>query len=185
MRFVSGGDDRLLPVEKPEGRTYLAERLEGRQIARLQYILTPAEEWGAALELTSRARCIFWAAEDHDARRYRWRIVMRWMPPLKIVTSKVWAHFTQDRHRALAGEEPPDDLQKYVEGEWIIGAAPTYEPNGQGGETIILELRGGAKLRFDALPPRREARPKIRADFAIEYIKPPSVTTLGSLIVTP
>lgn len=108
---------------------------------------------------------------------------MRWMPPLKVVTPKVWAHFTQDRRHTLANEEEADELQRHVEGEVIVGAAPTYEPNGQQGETIVLELRGGAKIRFDALPPRKGAQPKDRADFAIEYIKSPRVFDGPRLIV--
>lgn len=170
-------DGRLIPIERPEKRTALQERLEGRQIARLVYFLSPHEEWGCGLELTSGARMAFWSTQDRGASRYRWRIMIRYLPPQRIWTKSMVAHFTNERKYALKGEEAADALQERVEGGWIEGARPTPEPSPAGGEVIVLELRGGEKLKIEALPPKNvRGRPFIRADMNVELIEAPSKT---------
>ena len=183
---------RLLPVERPEHRTWLQERLEGRQIARLDYALTPVPEWGLGFTLTSGARLAMWSTEDRDFRtghsRYAWRLMMRWIAPQRIVTPRMVAFFGRGRDSGLETAVTPhlgpdlrteaaDALQQQVEGEVIVGAAPVYEPNAGAGERIVIEFRGGGKLQLDALPPKRGDR-TCRADLDAAWLAPPEKTTL-------
>ena len=124
-------DGRTLPYERPEQRTWLQERLERRQVALLDYIMTPDDCWGCALTLTSGARMLFWSAFDRawDSGQspYRLRIVLRWMPPHKIWTGRMLRYFGRGRDSGLGTAvtphlgadrpaEPPDDVQRRVEG---------------------------------------------------------------------
>lgn len=180
-----GQDVRFFSAEKPEGTTYLQQRMEGRQVARLTYVETANAEQGVAFELTSGARLILWAQRDLDARRYSHRVVFRYMGPVTIWTKSRALHFGRGRDRAA--EEPPDTLQQHVEGEVIVGCAPTYEPGVGGGEVVVFEFRGGAKLRLTACAPGPQGRGLgIRATLEHEFIKPPEKTVMGGpLIVIP
>ena len=185
MRF----EGRLLPVEREERPTWLHQRLERRQVSRLHYVLTPADEWGMAAELTSGARIVFWSSVNHDFHTghspYAWRIVIRWMAPQRIVTARMHRYFGFGRDSGLGTAVTPhagpdlraeqaDELQKRVEGEVIAGASPTYEPNELAGERIEIEFVGGGRLRLDALPPPRDSRD--RADMDVQWIAPPERT---------
>ncbi len=189
MRSI-GFDGHTLPYEKPENRTWLQERLERRQVSLLDYIMTPDDSWGCALTLTSGARMLFWSATDRawesGQSPYRFRIVLRWMPPHKIWTGRMGRYFGRGRDSGLATAvtphlgadvpiEAPDDVQRRVEGEYIVGASPTYRPNRDAGEQIVLEFRGGGRLRLDALLPRPGQR-TCRVDMGVEWVPPPEVS---------
>ncbi len=185
-------DGHTLPYEKPEERTWLQERLERRQVALLDYILTPDDCWGCALTLTSGTRMLFWSAWDRawDSGQspYRLRVVLRWMPPHNIWTPRMRRYFGRGRDAGLATAvtphlgpdqpiEAPDDVQRRVEGEVIVGASPTYHANRAGGERVVLEFRGGGRLQLDALPPLPGQR-VCRADFGVEWLRPPDVSRI-------
>lgn len=193
MKFLDFGG-QLLPADKPEAPTLLQERLEGRQVARMDYLLSPNAEWGVGYSLTSGARLAMWATRDDGTGsampgKYRWRIILRWLPPQRIWTRRMGRFFGYGRDDRRYGTavrpnvgsdrpaEPPDDLQRRVEGEVIVGAAPTYEPNAERGEVLVFEFRGGGRLRHDALPPLRGAAlpdgMRLRADMAVRWFPPP------------
>lgn len=176
---------RFLPIEKPERRTHLQELLERRQIGRFHMIETPLREEGFAFELTSSARCLFWASEDLDGtRKWTHRIVFRHIPPMRIIAASQARHFARDRR--VAGEVEADNLQQRIEGDVIVGASPTYEPGPSGGEVMVFEFRGGATLRVEATGPGSIGRARgIRATFDYALIEKPTTTYSGPLIVGP
>lgn len=180
--MIHGDDVRLLPVDKPESRTFLEERLEGRQIARLQYLFFPTEAWGIGLELTSGARLVIWSA-DNAGGRFAWRLPMRWIPPQKIWTKNMNRHYGTERKYALKVEEEADALQARVEGAMIVGAKPTFEPNASRGEVIVLEFRDGDRLKIEALP--GNVKRHCKADMNVELIEAPPKTISMPLIVRP
>ena len=179
--MIFGDDVRLLPVDKPERRTMLEERLEGRQLARLQYMMTPGNEWGVGLVLTSGARIFMWAMENFS-ERYAWRLPMRWIPPQKIWTKGMNRHYGTERKYALKAEEEADALQARVEGQMIVGAKPTYEPNASRGEVLLIEIREGDTLKIEALPGNHKRQ--CRADMNVELIEAqPKHISLPGLIL--
>ena len=164
-------DLRLFPMEKPEARTYLQERLEGRQIARLVTLETMDGCEGFGMELVQRSRLAFWAAPDPDRGKYTHRLVFRYIPPLKIITKEILLHFGMDRRSAGAGL--PDALQERVEGQMIVGCSPTYEPGPHGGEVVTFEFRDGRKFRCEAVGPEDFGKLKrIRATIFHDLIEP-------------
>lgn len=176
------GPGVYLPIEKPEGRLNLQQRLEGQQIARYQDIITPADEFGFALELTNLWRFLFWSAQDRGGfgSKYKWRLVHRAIPAQRILTKTMVQHYMNERKNATrAPEELGTALQERVEGQVIVGVHPAYEPNGAGGERLEIEFREGSRLRWDALPPRPGDR-TCRADVHEEWIDRPART-----IITP
>lgn len=181
--WIDGGDNRLLPVEKPEARTYLQERLEGRQVARMHDLITPADEHGLGFELTSGARVALWSARDFDARKYQWRVVFRWIPPMKIWTPTSTRHFGDERRNALKPEDRADKLQERVEGQWIEHVGPTFEPNPYGGETVVFHFRGGATFTLDACPPGKGS--KDTSDMRFAFTDAPAKTFTGGIIIAP
>lgn len=177
-------DPRLLPIEMPEKRTLIHERLEGRQISRLQYMMTPLDEWAVGFEMTSGARTVIWSSRDHANQKYRYRLIIRYIPPQRIWTPKMTRHFGNERKNALIPEEPADDLQERVEGQYIEAVRPTYEASPMAGEILFLDFRGGDRLKLEALP--GDPKKKLRADLSAEFIeKPKTHFTSGPLIVIP
>ena len=181
----------VLPYERPEKPTRLHERLEGRQLSRLQWLLTPDDCWGIGLELTSGARIILWSMRDgsYDVgqSKYRYRLMIRFMAPHQIIPPRGRRYWGYGRDSGLRtavtphdgpdlGEEAADEIQERFEGDVIVGASPTYEPNEQGCERIEVEFRSGWKLRLDALPPKPGSRDK--ADLAVIPIEPLAKTTI-------
>ena len=192
-KLWQNSEEILIPAEKPEGVTKLQQRLDGQQVARLDYVLSPALEWGLALAFTGTARFIVWATKDDFGEKYKYRLMLRWMMPQKILTGRgLYSRFNRDRHAVVdmhgrpAAEEPHDALQQAVEGEVIIGAEPTYEPNRQGGETLVIQFRGGGALTIQALPPRPSERKKgYLSDLAADWTELDRTTINTPLIVSP
>ena len=135
------------PLEYPEPRTHLQERLEGQQIAILHYLdeAVPTGSRGLALELTTGAKLIIWAGRDRYSR-YSARLFFRLMESPLIVTPGMARTFSHGE----AGER--DELQRALEGEVIRGVIHHAEPTKAGGEQVEVELVGGRRVRFVALP---------------------------------
>jgi len=167
---------RLLPGEKPEAKTMLQERLEGKIIARLHWFTEPMPHGGAAfgLELDDYSRLVIMAARPNGPSRYLARVLFRFIPPQRIITPRLRRHFTGGREREL-GAPLPDDVQRRVEGQMIRAVHTIAAPNDSGGEQCEIELRDGTRLKIHALP---DARPSFTADLWYELVEPPKPTYL-------
>lgn len=174
-RYTRG--DRLLPIEKPEGKLHLQARLEHQQVARFEYMVMPTEEDGFGFELTNYWRVVLFGAEDSNSYKYHYRIVYRAIPAQRIITKRMVAHHTDQRrpdHKRFP-ERPAGPLQQRIEGEVITGFLPTYgavQPFG--GERVEIEFVGGARLRLTASPPdSKAARISQAATLDYEWIEAP------------
>ena len=139
-------------AEKPTPKTRLQEMLEGQQIAFLHYLDTPGPtaSRGIALELTTGAKLMIFAARDRNSV-FSARLMFRWLNPPLIVLPRMARAFSQGRDGDPSAE-PPDDLQRRVEGAVIHGVLHSTKPTRNRGEQCAIELRGGARLAFGAEP---------------------------------
>jgi len=142
------------PIERPEPRTYLQERMGGEQISRLYYLDDepgPTGSYGFAFELTTGGKLIVWATRDTPAfSPYTARLVFRYLEPPMIVTPDMARAFSGGRGRdSLA--EPPDDLQKMIEGQLIRHVQTMREPTSVGGEQVLFEFSSGESLHLAAV----------------------------------
>jgi len=138
------------PIEYPEPRTHLQERLEGQQIAVLHYLdeAGPTGSRGLAVELTTGAKLIIWAGRDRYSK-YSARLFFRLMESPMIITPGMARTFSHGER----GER--DELQQALEGEVIRGVIHHREPTKVGGEQVEVELVGGRRWRLAALPMER------------------------------
>lgn len=171
-------DTRLLPVEKPTKRTWLWEELEGKQIARLEYLgVMPDGGEALGFEMTNMERFIFWPIQDRNPESlYRWRILIRKITAQKIVTKRMAKHFGDERKNELGGPVKQDDLQELIEGEVIRGIPRPPGPSQFGGESINIEFKSGFRLHIEAAPPKPGG--PVRADLLVVPDFPRSRTTV-------
>lgn len=134
---------------EPTPRRAVEEMLVGEQISRLVYFADTSmfQSAMAGLVCVSTERvCIMAAPGEFIAALrkiprypYRWGLAMTYFDRLTIVTPSMARKMRSDRRRV--GDEPPDEVQKRVEGELILGVPKVEEPSKDGGERIRLELR--------------------------------------------
>jgi len=157
-------DESALPwerAEKPEGTgpgpSRLQERLAGLQVSRLYYLdqLGPTGSPGLALEFTTGAKIIIFAGRDRGSG-YTARLFFRWMNRPLIVVPRIQRALSHGRDRDL--DDPPDELQQYVEGGVINGVLSTHEKTAKGGEVMGIEFRGGGVLTLWAEPTMKRTR---------------------------
>ena len=149
----SGGDFK--PAERPEKLKALVQGLEGKQLAVLHYLDAegPTGSRGLGLELTTGERWIVWAARNNDSK-YTAVLVWRMLQKPLIWTPARRRHFASGRDGdATLG--PPDDLQRYTEGQVISGLGFGDKPNQRGGEEQKLMFKDGSELILDAVPIRK------------------------------
>lgn len=153
-----GFDPKLLD-EQP--RNTIEEMCVGRQITRLSY-LGDGNRYGGAqagLRLRDSARPIFLAAPGAylaELRKlpswpFRWAVALDFLERLTIISPRVEMELRMGRHKP-GSEDPPDEVQRRVEGEVILGIPPQHEPTKDGGERIKLELTGGINLWIEGEP---------------------------------
>ena len=65
----------------------------------------------------------------------------RYLPP-----PRIWTRDWETMFGPRSPLEPPDELQREIEGQVMIGLAEQKEPNHYGGESLVAEFRGGARL---------------------------------------
>ena len=142
------------PIERPEPRTYLQERMEGEQVSRLYYLDDepgPTGSYGFAFELTTGGKLIVWATRDKPAfSPYTARLVFRYLEPPVIITPDMARAFSGGRGRDPLAE-PPDDLQKMIEGQLIRHVQTMREPTSVGGEQVLFEFSSGESLHLAAV----------------------------------
>ena len=174
-RYTRG--DVLLPVEKPEARLRIQERLERQQVARLEHMIMPTEEDGFGLEMTNGWRFVIFATQDDatSGGRYRWRLCYRAIPTQKIWTKRMDAHYRDQRrpeHKRFP-EPRGGALQERIEGQMVTGFLPTYEAvQPHSGEQVTVEFVGGARWILTAGPAGPEAR-DCPATIHYEWVDPP------------
>lgn len=162
------------PLEYPEPRTHLQERLEGQQISRLYYLdeAGPTGSYGMAFELADGSKLIVYAARDRYSR-YTARLILRWLPVPLIVLPRyanAWSHGTDPLG---CSPEELDELQRRLAGQIIHGVLVTTQPNAAGGEQFTLEC-GGGKLTLGATPikQRIEGDQMLLADIIWDWSEP-------------
>lgn len=170
-------DEAVVPwqqAERPVRREELEQYLEGQQIAVLRYLdaIGPTGSLGIAFELTTGARLLIYAARSGDSK-YTAVLAMRWLPrPLIILPrlEKVWRY---GMTREL-GAEPPDELQKRIEGQVIRGIIQHEDAAGRGGEWISVEFSGREMLHVVAEPALKmlDSGELMVADVVVYYSTP-------------
>ena len=157
----SGYDGPLLPGQgggfrsaerPPEGKLAILERAEGKQIMRLKIMADPADSPGAspamAFVFTSRDGLYLCAGRTDGP--FRARIMRRYLPP-----PRIWTRDWETMFGPRGPFDPPDELQRELEGQIMVGLAEQKKPNHYGGESIVAEFRSGARLILKA---RRSAK---------------------------
>lgn len=148
------------PIERPEPRTALQERLEGKQIARVLLDQDPGPTGSPVLgiEFTTGQRLAVMSKRDSNSR-YRARLVFRWMETQNIVTARMARSYSQGRVADLGGvPEDLPDLERGLEGQIIVGVREIVEPTNFGTEQHEWELRGGDVLWLAADHRNRDKR---------------------------
>lgn len=165
-------DGTFIPAgEHPEPRTRLQERLEGQQVSRLYYLTQPGPtgSYGLALELTDGAKLIVFAARDRYSA-YSARLLFRWMDRPQIVLPRMERAFVGGRDPVA---DPPDDLQRHIEGSVIRGIHHFRTPDELGGEHMEIEFSGGGRFHLAAHAIERvTAEGPLLADIDYAYAQP-------------
>jgi len=157
---MSGVDGPLLPgqgggfgsAEQVVPHKQLVQALEGKQVAVLHYLGTgPTGSRGFGLELTDGERWIVFGARSNDSRKYRAVLMWRMLVKPKIWTPARRRHFASGRD-ADPLLDPPDELQRYTEGQVISGLMFAENPTSKGGEEQRLIFKDGSELVLAAVP---------------------------------
>lgn len=148
------------PIERPEPRTALQERLENKQIARVLLDQDPGPTGSPVLgiEFTTGQRLAVMAKRDLNSR-YRSRLIWRFMDAQRIITPRMARSYSMGRI-ADPGGAPGDlpDLERWLEGQVIAGVRVIVEPTEWAGEQSEIELRGGDVLWLAADDQVRDRR---------------------------
>lgn len=160
------------PIEHPEPRTYLQERLENEQISRLYYLDDepgPTGSYGFAFELTTGGKLLIWATRDKPAfSPYTARLVFRYLEPPLIITPDMARAFSGGRGRDPLAE-PPDDLQRALEGQVIRHVVTMREPTVVGGEQCEWLFTSKDSLHLAAVAINKPLPDGKRLVAAIDY----------------
>lgn len=145
-QFIPFGGGR---GERQELRSRISEFTEGQQVSYLHYLDEPGPTGsrGIALEFTTGARLICWAGRDRNSQ-FTARLLFRFMDPPKIIVPRVASLLSFGRN-VLA--DPPDELQREIEGEVIVGIRHSRIPTQTGGEQMGIEFKGGKILAMAAV----------------------------------
>mgnify|MGYP001595889365 CR=1 FL=1 len=148
-------EEAFLPwerAEKPAPATDLQEKLERQQISQLHYLdnVGPTGSRGLVLELTTGARLIVWAGRARGGP-FSARLFFRWLPRPLIVLPRMERVFSGGRSRNPLAD-PPDELQRRVEGSVIHGVLHSKRPTSNQGEQCAIEMVGGGRLALAASP---------------------------------
>lgn len=153
-------DGTMLPVgptpERPMPVPELQERYEGAQVARWMLDISLPEGWaGFAFDVVADPpqRWIVAAAPLTD-ERFRARIVLRLLQDEQWIWTKAWAqHFSGSRSPGEYSKIPRiADMQRALDGAVIHGLFRKKTPTPAGGERMMFEFAGGAKVWLEAVP---------------------------------
>ena len=145
------GDGAFMQFESPESRVHLQEMCDDKVIARLCLDLNedlPDGSSGLGLEFETGERLVIMTlmvTEGHWLARLIWR----WIPAQSIWTKSMRRHYGADRH--VAGEAPPNFLQRQIEGQVIAGVLVPKDHLGMG-ERLDMEFRDTSRLVIEAVP---------------------------------
>ncbi len=154
-------------------RTEIYERMEGRQIARVEHCEGEKNPLGGALfgiECTDGQRFLIMAIPDFSVgSQSPWKLAASAVADSNQIWSpSVVKHFTRDR--AQAGDVKPGWFQERVEGEVIEFMRLLPELTPWGGEQVICTLKNAGAFLVRACPPLKGGKRGYTANFHLSFI---------------